>query len=70
MPREYSQFGCYSPMRDCIVTRISMADDHGMEFWMEIEGEGKAYREAKALALEDLMAAIEMGLEPGKVVRS
>lgn len=45
-----------------------MADSHGMEFWTEVMGEGKAYREAKAQALEDLAEAIEMGLQPGKVI--
>jgi hypothetical protein len=69
MAVEYSEFRCYSPLTDGPVSRISMADSHGMEFWMEVEGEGKAYREAKAQALEDLMEAIAMGLEPGKVVR-
>jgi hypothetical protein len=46
-----------------------MADDRGQEFFAEVVGEGKAYREAKARALEDLMEAIDSGLEPGKVIR-
>lgn len=68
MTREYSEFRCYSPLKDCLVSRVSMADSHGMEFWTEVMGEGKAYREAKAQALEDLAEAIEMGLQPGKVI--
>lgn len=70
MSREYLEFRCYSPIYDCEVSRISMADDRGAEFWMEVQGTGKAYREAKRDALDDLSEAIDMGLEPGKVVRS
>lgn len=70
MSHEYSEFRVYSPLKDCLVSRISMADSKGSEFWMEVAGEGKAYREAKARALEDLMEAIALGLQPGKVVRS
>lgn len=70
MSRQYSEFRAYSPLKDCLVSRISMADSHGREFWVEVQGEGKAYREAKTQALDDLVEAIEMGLQPGKVVRS
>ncbi len=72
----YSEFRCYSPMTDCEVSRISMFDtrpdspNRFQEYWVEVRGEGKAYREAKAQALDDLMEAIEMKLPPGKVVRS
>lgn len=66
----YSEIRLYSPIKDCLVSRLSMADTRGGEFWMEIEGEGKAYRKAKAAALEDLTEAITMGLQPGKVVRN
>lgn len=70
MAAVYSEIRLYSPMKDCVVSRLSMADTRGGEFWMEIEGEGKSYRAAKEAALSDLMEAIEMGLEPGRVVRS
>lgn len=70
MTRLYAEFRCYSPLTDCEVSRISMADERGGEFWMEVTGEGKAYRQAKEQALEDISEAIEIGLEPGKVVRS
>jgi hypothetical protein len=66
----YSEIHGYSPMRDCVVIRISIADAHGQELWTEIEGEGKAYREAKAAALQDLMKAFERGDQPGQVVRT
>ena len=68
-PRQYSEFRCYSPMRDALISRISMADDRGAEFYVEIEGEGAAYRRRKAEALEDLVEAIETGLPPGKISR-
>lgn len=70
MSHEYQEFGpYYSPLKDCLVTRLSMADSKGGEFFVEVEGQGKAYREAKVQALDDLMQAIALGLEPGKVVR-
>ena len=60
----------YSVFKDCEVARLSMADANCGEFWIEIPYGGKGYRAAKAQALEDLMAAIEAGLEPGRVVVS
>lgn len=45
-----------------------MADEQGLEFFIEIEGEGAAYRNAKAQALDDLAQAIELGLNPGRVI--
>ena len=39
------------------------------EYFVEITGEGKAYRAAKEQALKDLAEAIEQGLKPGKIVR-
>jgi hypothetical protein len=66
---EYSEFRCYSPMKDCQVTRISMQSPKGV-YWQEIDGlEGKAYREAKEAAINDLVEAIETGLHPGKITR-
>ena len=67
---EYSEFRHYSPMRDCLVCRISMQGPEGV-YYAEIEGlEGKAYRQAKAQAIDDLIEAIESGLPPGKIVRT
>jgi hypothetical protein len=68
--RVYSEFRCYSPTHDAMVSRVSMPDDRGDEFYVEVLGEGKDYRKAKAQALDDLIEAIEMGLPPGKVIRS
>lgn len=70
MTRTYSEVRCYSPILDCEISRISMADDRGGEFFVEIEGQGKKYRQAKDEALTDLAEAIEMGLFPGRVTRS
>ena len=64
----YSEFRTYSPIRDCLVSRISMADSRGLEFWMEVVGEGKSYRHDKAKAIDQIMEAIERGREPGEVV--
>jgi hypothetical protein len=68
--REYSEFRTYSPMSDSVISRISMADARGQEFWVEVPGEGREYRKAKAEALADIMEAIDTGLAPGKVVRT
>jgi hypothetical protein len=68
-PRTYSEFRCYSPLHDCEISRVSMTNDRGQEFFIEVPGDGKAYREAKRQALEDLAAAIETGHEPGRVVQ-
>jgi hypothetical protein len=63
----YSEYRTYSPIKDCLISRISMADERGGEFWMEIDGDGKTYREARDRALADIQEAIERGLLPGKV---
>lgn len=63
----YSEYRLYSVIKDAVVSRISIADARGGEFWMEIPGEGKGYREARAKALEDIQEAIEKGLPPGQV---
>lgn len=75
----YSETRVYSVTRDALVSRISMmntdpANPHydrfkNQEYFIEVLGEGKAYREAKAQALDDLLEAISTGLKPGKIVR-
>jgi hypothetical protein len=51
------------------VVRLSMANQHGHEFYIILPYEhGKAYRERKERALVLLDAAIEQGLSPGEVV--
>lgn len=66
----YSEYRVYSPVSDAQVVRISMADERGAEYWIQIQGEGAGYRRAHSQALTDLMEAIEMGMEPGEVLRS
>lgn len=70
MIREYSEFRCFSPVEGELVSRVSMADGKGGEFWTFVKGDGKAYRDAKREALIDLAEAIDSGLEPGRVCRS
>ena len=70
MQRTYSEFRCYSPIQDCEISRLSMMDSHGGEFYIEVVGTGKEYRRAKEEALADLMEAIDSGLFPGRVVRN
>ena len=79
MNRVYSETRCYSPVRDCEVSRISMMNDDPsnrfyhlykqQEYFIEVTGEGKAYRESKEQALLDLQEAIDCGLKPGKITR-
>ena len=58
----------YSPIEDKNISRISVANDRGHEYFMLIPCEGgKAYREARLTALECLVEAIQMGLPPGQV---
>lgn len=65
----YSEFQFYSPVLDDNLVRLSMADDHGREFYVVLR-EGKAYRERRRAALEDIGEAIEAGLQPGRVLVS
>ena len=64
----YSQFIAYSPLTDCDVARISMANEQGSEYFCLLPvTEGKAWRDAKQEALSALSEAITDGLRPGEI---
>lgn len=54
--------------RDCGVSRVSMADLHGREYFTIVSREiPRAYREAKERALDAIETAIGRGDQPGEV---
>lgn len=55
-------------MKDCNVVRLSMCDQHGGEYWMEIQDQaGAAFRSAREEAIEAIHEAIAIGCPPGEV---
>lgn len=63
-----NEFRCYSPFYDRTITRVSMADANGSEFFVIVPLDGgKAYRNARKRAIEAISAAIETRQEPGEV---
>lgn len=65
----YSEFRAYSPLADCEIARISVADDRGSEFFMFVKdiGYGKHYRETLVATLDQICAAMDRGVDPGEV---
>jgi len=56
---------------DAVMARISMTDERGSEYFALIPAKsGKAYRTAKAEALEMIGEAMAKGVEPGEVQRT
>jgi hypothetical protein len=67
----YSEFRMYSPTYDAVMSRISMTDDSGGEFFMLVPAtSGKSYRKAKTEALEMIQEAMAQGCQPGEVRRA
>lgn len=63
-----SEYRYWSPVHGEEVARVSMFNDRGHEFWMELPCEdGRAYRSALRDAAEAIDQAINDGLEPGEV---
>lgn len=64
----YSEYRYWSPVLGCEAARVSLFDHHGREFFMIIEAEdGRGYRQRRDTAVEAIMTAIDMGLDPGEV---
>lgn len=57
----------WSPLLGCEAARVSVADEHGGEFWAIVPAGGKGWRERRDIAVERLSAAIEAGRAPGEV---
>jgi hypothetical protein len=63
------QFQSYSPLTDCEVIRLSMADERGQEYYaMLTETEGRAYREMRERAMAAILDAIDAEDAPGEVI--
>lgn len=63
-----SEYRYWSPVHGVEVARVSMFNDRGHEFWMELPCEdGRSYRGALREAAEAIDQAIHEGLEPGEV---
>jgi hypothetical protein len=63
-----NEFTAYSPTFDCELTRLSMTDELGQEFFTLLpRAEGSKWRKLRAEALEVLSEAIESGLAPGEI---
>ena len=56
----------WSINRGCDVVRVMGADQHGREYWCEVEA-GRGYRDRREVVLEAIREAIERGDEPGEV---
>ena len=50
----------------CDVVRVMCPDEHGREYFCEVEA-GKGYRDRREVVLEAIREAIERGEEPGEV---
>ena len=62
----WSETKSYSMFHDCEMARISVFDERHMEFWKMIPT-GRGYRDRRAIALEEIMEAIESGADFGEV---
>lgn len=65
----YQEMRFYSPVVGAPVTRLSMADARGQEYFATIPRNvsGKTYREAREKALDAIMEAMDER-EPGEVL--
>jgi hypothetical protein len=68
MPASLSSFSYWSTTHGAEVTRFSMADDLGQEFYAFVPStEGATARRLRDKAADALEQAIERGLEPGEI---
>lgn len=61
----------WSPTLGMPAVRLSMADDHGGEFWriIPVDGSSAKYREDRDAALDAIEDAIARGDDPGEVLQ-
>lgn len=68
MPASLLEFSYWSPSHGAEVTRFSLADSLGQEFYAFVPStEGATARRLREKAASKLEEAIEHGLEPGEV---
>jgi hypothetical protein len=65
----YQEFRIWSPVFDCEVVRLSLANRLGREFFMLLKDNAGArvYRAKRRAALQLLTEAIEAGRDPGQI---
>lgn len=65
----YQALRLYSITAGCEILRVSMCDERGGEFFVQINADmgAKALRQKKDEALDVIMDAMERGDEPGQV---
>ena len=64
----YRTFEGYSAIHDCVMVRVSVADQHGDEFYQMVpRDEGRRWRQRLNEALENIETAIAQGCQPGEV---
>ena len=65
--RGYSEHKRFSITAGGMVARISVFNEHGHEFWREVDAEGRGYRDRVHGALELIDEAMRLGCDPGEV---
>lgn len=72
MTRTYQEIRAYSPLHDCDVVRVSMADERCSEFFMQVQDRDRrrGWRVKRNAALAAIGEAIDAGLQPGEVIVS
>lgn len=63
----FSEFEAYSPIHDQTMTRVSVPDAQGREYWVLVPTYGKGYRERRNNAISLCEEAIAIGCDPGQV---
>ncbi len=69
MTHQYRELRAYSPLTDCDMVRISMANTHGHELFMMLTDRGarREYRAKREAALTLLAEAVDAGIDPGQL---
>lgn len=63
----FTEFVSYSPTHDAEMARVSIANEHGQEFFAIVHYEPRGYRERRDKAIDKCLEAIKAGCDPGEV---
>lgn len=63
----YHEYQYWCVYRDANVSRVSIVDSHGKEFFQIVTRDGKGYKERREAAIDACLGAIEAGCDPGEV---
>jgi len=64
---KYAEHRFWSITHGQKVARLSIADEHGQEFFMIVPTPDRGWADERADLLQTIATAIEMGLAPGEV---